>query len=53
MYLFFRVYTLFGEILKNTSQIHDESAFVAVKKDECFIPAPYAKYYEQFVKGAL
>uniref|UniRef100_A0A8D8CBY3 (northern house mosquito) hypothetical protein n=4 Tax=Culex pipiens TaxID=7175 RepID=A0A8D8CBY3_CULPI len=47
------VYTLFGEVLRSVQEIHDESAFVAVPRDQCFQPGPYAKVFRDYANTKL
>ncbi|XP_019554603.2 uncharacterized protein LOC109423987 [Aedes albopictus] len=47
------VYTLFGEVLRSIQEIHDDSAFVAVPRDQCFQPGPYVKVFRQYINEKL
>ncbi|XP_065077165.1 uncharacterized protein LOC135700566 [Ochlerotatus camptorhynchus] len=47
------VYTLFGEALRSIQEIHDDSAFVAVSRDQCFQPGPYLKVFRQYINEKL
>ncbi|XP_058452114.1 uncharacterized protein LOC131430886 [Malaya genurostris] len=47
------VYTMFGELLRSIQEIHDESAFVAVPRDQCFQPGPYVKVFRQYINEKL
>ncbi|XP_062556047.1 uncharacterized protein LOC134220904 [Armigeres subalbatus] len=47
------VYTLFGEILRSIQEIHEDSAFVAVPRDQCFQPGPYFKVFRQYINEKL
>lgn len=47
------VYTLFGEVLRSVQEIHDDSAFVAVPRDQCFQPGPYVKLFRQYINEKL
>ncbi|XP_058817354.1 uncharacterized protein LOC131680659 [Topomyia yanbarensis] len=47
------VYTLFGQLLRSIQEIHDDSAFVAVPRDQCFQPGPYLKVFRQYINEKL
>ncbi|XP_058451420.1 uncharacterized protein LOC131430437 [Malaya genurostris] len=47
------VYTLFGEVLRSIKEIHNESAFVAVPRDRCFLPGPYTKAFRDYINEKL
>ncbi|XP_055546614.1 uncharacterized protein LOC129730966 [Wyeomyia smithii] len=49
----FIVYTLFGELLRSTKEIHNHSAFVVVPRDRCFLPGPYLKAFREYVDEKL
>ncbi|XP_053691186.1 uncharacterized protein LOC128739713 [Sabethes cyaneus] len=47
------VYTLFGQPLRSIQEVHDDSAFVAVPRDQCFQAGPYVKIFRQYIDEKL
>ncbi|XP_053691187.1 uncharacterized protein LOC128739714 [Sabethes cyaneus] len=47
------VYTLFGELLRSIREIHNDSAFVVVPRDQCFLPGPYLKAFRGYINEKL
>ncbi|XP_055606116.1 uncharacterized protein LOC129754225 [Uranotaenia lowii] len=43
------VYTLFGELLRSINEIHEDAAFVAVPRNECFQGGPYVKVFKEYI----
>lgn len=41
---------MFGQLMKNKTQVHDNAAFVLVNREDCFIPAPYSNVFRETLK---